>query len=284
MTTPSAPNHPRPNRLGIEMLTLLGMNPVNHVRLAADLGCVSISSGLTSLPMAMFGRPELPHYQPWSLRDDAQLRRELKAALEDTGIHIALGEGFGVRPGVDLADRASELDIMAGLGTLRINAISVEPDIARTHDQLAVLADMVLDRGMVFCVEFAPTNVLCTLPMALEAAGHVGFDKAGIMLDAMHLFRSGGTLDDVRALPKGLLRYAQLADAPAVSTFPTYMEEAMFNRLVPGEGELPLAELLTVLPADLEVGVEVPNLATIRDDSPRDHAARAVAGARALGY
>jgi hypothetical protein len=30
------------NRLGIEMLTLLGMPPVDHVQLAAELGCVSI--------------------------------------------------------------------------------------------------------------------------------------------------------------------------------------------------------------------------------------------------
>ena len=42
------------NRLGIEMLTLLGMPPVEHVKLAAELGCVSISTGLMKLPLALF--------------------------------------------------------------------------------------------------------------------------------------------------------------------------------------------------------------------------------------
>lgn len=282
MTTPSQPNRP-PNRLGIEMLTLLGMNPVDHVRLTAELGCVSISTGLTSLPLAMFGREEIPDYRPWSLRDDPALRQALRSALADCGVHIGLGEGFGARPGADVADRAADLDLMAELGALRINAISLEPDLARSHDQLAVLADMVVARGMVFTLEFAPPNAMATLPMALAAARHIGLDKAGILLDAMHLFRSGGTVADVRALPAGALGYAQLCDVPAISPFATYMDEAMFNRRVPGAGDLPLADLLGALPADLEVGLEVPDLAAVLA-GPREHAARAVAGARALGY
>jgi hypothetical protein len=47
------------NRLGLEMLTLLGMPPVEHVRLAADLGCVSISTGLSNQTLAKFGYPDL---------------------------------------------------------------------------------------------------------------------------------------------------------------------------------------------------------------------------------
>jgi hypothetical protein len=37
-----------------------------------------------------------------------------------------------------------------------------------------------------------------------------------------------------------------------------YMEEAMFERMVPGEGELPLADLLSVLPSDVVLEIEVP--------------------------
>ncbi len=32
----------------------------------------------------------------------------------------------------------------------------------------------------------------------------------------------------------------------------------MFERMVPGEGELPLSEILAALPDDIDIGLEVP--------------------------
>jgi sugar phosphate isomerase/epimerase len=268
------------NRLGIEMLTLLGMNPVDHVRLAGRLGCCSISTGLMRLPLAMFGHAEI--HAPWSLVDDAALRTELKAALADTGVSIGLGEGFRVAPGMDVADAARHLDLFAGLGAERINAIGTEPDQARMIDQFGLLADMVAARGMVFMVEFAPPHVLACAADALAVADALGHDRCGMMLDAMHFFRSGGTVDEIASLP---VRYAQLCDAPLVAPDGlSYMDEAMFGRAVPGEGEFPLAEWIAALPADCVIGLEVPQLALVRGEiSAPDHAARCVAAARALG-
>ena len=271
------------NRLGIEMLTLLGMPPVEHVRLAGELGCVAISTGLTGLPMAMFGYPDITPYPPWSLAGDPALRRAMKAAMDDSGVHIALGEGFRVRPDGDVAESGAGLDLMAELGARRINAVSMEPDIARTHDQLALLADMVIARGMIFTIEFAPPNAIASLGDALAAIDHVGRGRARVLIDAMHFFRSGATIDDLRALDPALIGYAQLCDAPLVSKGGSYMEEAMFGRLAPGDGELPLRAFVAALPDDLEIGLEVPDLVQLQAGSVRDHAARVVAAARALG-
>ncbi len=272
------------NRLGIEMLTLLGMPPVEHVKLAAELGCVSISTGLTSLPLSMFGLQDLDCYAAWSLESDAALRRELKAALRDTGVHIGLGEGFRVRTDGDVRDRGAGLDIMAELGARRINAVSMEGDMARTYDQLGHLTDMVIERGMAFTIEFAPPNAINSLASALAAVDHVGRDRCRILFDAMHFFRSGGMVEDIISLDPGLIGYAQLCDAPMVSAGGTYMSEAMFARMLPGTGELPLKAFIAALPADCEIGLEVPILADLQSGMrPRDHAARAVAAARALG-
>jgi sugar phosphate isomerase/epimerase len=271
------------NRLGIEMLTLLGMPPVEHVRLAAELDCVSISTGLSGLPLAQFGYPNFAPYPAWSLEHDAALRREMKAALRDTGVHIGLAEGFRVRPDADLRDRAAALDIVADLGALRVNAVSMEPDMARTLDQLAVLAEMVKARGMKFTIEFAPPNTINTLSAALAAVDHVG-RGCQILLDAMHFFRSGATLNDLSKLEPSLIGYAQLCDAPMISKDGSYMQEAMFSRMVPGSGELPLKEWIAALPTDLEIGIEVPMIAQLQAGrSPRDHAALVVAAARKLG-
>jgi sugar phosphate isomerase/epimerase len=272
------------NRLGIEMLTLLGMPPVEHVRLAAELGCVSISTGLSGLPLAQFGYPNFAPYPAWSLEHDPVLRREMKAALRDTGVYIGLAEGFRVRPDADLRHRAAALDIVAELGAIRVNAVSMEPDMKRTYDQLAILAEMVSARGMNFTVEFAPPNAIDTLPAALAAADHIGRGQCQVLLDSMHFFRSGATVDDLANLEPSVIGYAQLCDAPVTSKGDSYMQEAMFSRQVPGSGELPLREWIAALPLDLEIGVEVPMIAELQAGvSPRDHAARVVAAARRLG-
>ncbi|MCB2077154.1 MAG: TIM barrel protein [Novosphingobium sp.] len=271
------------NRLGIEMLTLLGMPPVEHVTLAAELGCVTISTGLMKLPLSPFGYPQLETlYEPWSLLDDAALRRDVKLAMADTGVHIGLGEGFRVAPDLDVADFASQLDVFAELGALRINAISTEPDMDRAIDQFGLLSDMVMARGMRFLVEFAPPHVLNCAEKALAVADALGHERCGMMLDAMHFFRSGGTVEEIVKLP---VIYAQMCDAPRMAPEGvTYMQEAMFERMVPGEGELPLREWIAALPDDCEIGLEVPTIARFEAGmSPRDHAAEVVKAARELG-
>jgi hypothetical protein len=37
-----------------------------------------------------------------------------------------------------------------------------------------------------------------------------------------------------------------------------YAEEAMYERMTPGEGELPLLDMLAALPQDRVVGLEIP--------------------------
>lgn len=271
------------NRLGIEMLTLLGMAPVEHIALAADLGCAAISTGLGRLPLERFGYPDMADFhREWSLLDDSQLRRDVKRVIADTGVGIALGEGVRVAPGVEAQSHAAALDIHAELGTARINAICTEPDMARAIDQYGLLSDMVLARGMDFLIEFAPPHAINSWQLALHVADTLGHERCGMMVDSMHLFRSGATAADLAGLP---IRYAQMADAPRMAPegMP-YLEEAMFARRVPGEGELPLAEWIAALPADCPIGLEVPVIAAFVDGmTPREHAARVVAAARALG-
>lgn len=273
------------NRLGIEQLTHMGMPPVELVKLVAANGCTGISAALGPMPIAMFGFPEFRPYAPWSLENDAVLRREMKIAMADTGVRIELGEGFRAGADRDVADYAHGLDLMAELGAVRINAVSMEPSLERTYDQLAQLADMVLTRGMMFTIEFAPMNTIDTLGSALAAIDHIGKGRARVLIDAMHLFRSGGSVADVAALDPDVIGYAQLCDAPRQAPEGVaYFQEATLSRMVPGEGELPLADWIAALPDDLPIGIEVPRLADMAAGlDPRDHIANVVKAARALG-
>ena len=239
------------DRLGIEMLCVFGMPPIEYVGLTADLGCRYITTGLDGFVLKQLG------YQPFSLRDDAQLRRDLLAAMDDRGVSISLGEGLLIAPGVDVRSYTADLDIMAELGIPRINTVSLEADRARTFDELAVLTGLAADRGLLTSVEPVPGLAIADLPTAMAAVEHVGRDEISLLIDTMHVARSGAGADDLRSLPAERIGHIQLCDVPLRSTGQyNYAEEAMYYRMAPGEGELPLAEMLAALPSDRVVGLD----------------------------
>jgi sugar phosphate isomerase/epimerase len=242
------------DRLGIEMLSVFGMPPVEFAHLAADLGCRYITTGLVGFaPLTTLG------YPPYSLRDDAQLRRDLLATMDGLGISLSLGEGLLIAPGVDVRSYAADLDIMAELRIPRINGVSIEPDRARTFDELAALTELAAERGILTSIEPVPGLTIPDLPTALAAVAHINREEISLLIDTMHVARSGATADDLRSVPAELIGYVQLSDVPVRSTKEfDYAEEAIYQRMAPGEGELPLADLLAALPNDRVVGLEVP--------------------------
>lgn len=239
------------NPLGIDFLSVFSLPPVEFVTLAADLGCRHISSGLTGMPYTPYG------YAPFSLRDDAALRAEMIAAMRDRDVSIALGEGFIVRPGREAQDLAGDLDVMHALGCRRINTLSMDPDLGRSLDEFGALAELAGERGMELTLELCPFMTITDLDMALAALAHVGRPDFKLLLDTMHLGRSGATVEQVAAIAPALIGYAQVSDAPLVGEA-GYGEEAMFERMMPGEGELPLRGYLAALPPGIVVGLELP--------------------------
>ena len=85
------------------------------------------------------------------------------------------------------------------------------------------------------------------------------------------------------AVPSELIGYVQLSDATHAPRFDTYMEEAMYERMVPGEGELPLREVLAILPREVVVGLEIPQRSLAEAGvGPHERLGRCVAAARAM--
>ncbi len=238
-------------RLSIEPLSVMGLPPVEFVGLAADLGLRYVALSLSAMPNP-YG------YPPFSLRDDLPLRRETLAALRDRAVTVSLGDGFVLRPGMDMRDFADDVAVMAELGAQRVNTVTFDPDLNRSVDQFGVLAHMAAEAGMETTLEFSTGLAIADLPTALRAVVAVGRPDFRLLIDTMHLVRSGSGPADVAALDPDLIGYVQLSDAPLVATIPDYMEEACFERMVPGTGELPLLEILDALPRHLVIGMEVP--------------------------
>jgi sugar phosphate isomerase/epimerase len=266
------------NALGIERLCVIGMPPVAFVELAADLGCDSIGIGLAPTP----GYNPDNHPQ-WSLRDDPASRRELAAVLGDRGVRIGIVEGFAVGARHDPVGFAGDLDIARELGADRINVVSLDKDLQRTIDGFAKLTEMAAARGLLVSAEMGSLGPIGLVEPALAVARGVALGNFSLLVDAMHFFRLGNTIGDFAAIPPELIGYVQLCDAPWAPRFDGYIEEAMYERMPPGAGELPLAEFVAALPDGVTISLEIPQR-SLADSGvgPRDRLAPCVAAARKL--
>lgn len=248
----------RKSRLGLDSQTMFGMPPVDHITIAAELGCSNVSLGPGPVPW------KLERFPSWSLLDDAGLRRETKAALRDTGVSFALADGFTIRSTTEAADRAAHFDMVAELGAQRVCTVSMEGDSERALDQMAILAELADERDMAFAFEFAPPHTFGTLEAAYRAVRKVGRANTALLIDTMHLVRTGSTVADLARLPREAIGYIQVSDAPLKGDGPDYYDEACFERMLPGDGEIPLSDILETLPGDLPVGLEVPMQSALR--------------------
>src|SRR5262249_5518168 len=131
---------------------------------------------LTSLPLG---------YPPFSLKDDAALRRDVLAALEHRGVSISLGDGFLVLPRADMRSFEGDLDMLAELGVPRINVVSLDADLGRAFDQFATLAELASQRHIETVVEPVPGLTVGDLPTAVAAVKHIGRPDVRLLIDAM---------------------------------------------------------------------------------------------------
>lgn len=263
--------------LAIGFLNGFGLPPIEFVELAADLGCRYISTVVRGVPLVPLG------YAPFSLKDDAALRSDVFAAMRHHGVAASLGDGFLVLPDTEISSFGADLDVLAELAVPRINVVSLDPDLGRTFDQFAALTELAAQRNIATVVEPVPGLTVGDLRTALAAREHVGRTDFRLLIDTMHLVRSGSGAADLAAVDPENIGYAQLNDTTLRPRLENYMEEAMFERMVPGEGELPLIDILSVLPADIVLEIEVPRRSlALAGVSPIDRVRPCVEAARRL--
>src|SRR5439155_12239306 len=134
-------------------------------------------------------------------------------------------------------------------------------------------------------LEFAIYTGVWTLAHAVDVVVRSKRQNASVLIDALHFSRSGGLPAHVGAVDGALFRYVQICDAsadmPGPGDTPALIREARTGRLLPGEGVLPLTELVAALPATAPLAVEAPCRA-LADLSPVERAKRAYQALSAL--
>ena len=181
---------------------------------------------------------------------DDKTSREVRQSLDDTGI-VAL-DIEPIIPSVDGNDFAEQLiEAAAIIGAQHILFTSRLKDQARTTERYQQVCELAAPHGIKVVCEFLPIFPLNTLSMAAEIVSTSGALNGGVLIDNLHLSRSGSSMDDVKAMPIELFPYLQICDAPAQCPidFAGLLDEALNGRLCPGEGSLPIVELLNAIPA-----------------------------------
>jgi sugar phosphate isomerase/epimerase len=249
---------------GLEHLTMLDVAPPEFVTAAAQAGFDSV--GLRVAPLS-------PGEEAWPVAPGTPMLAETMRRCGGTGVAVLDVEAISLWPGADLAGCERVLETAAVLGARYLNVICADPDTGRTADRLAELVRLARPYRVRPVVEFMAWLPVRTLAGAVAIV--TGSDGAGLLLDALHVRRCGVTTAEVAALDPGLLTYLQLCDAPAApppGTDP--IAEARTGRLLPGEGELPLGDLLGAVPDGLPAAAETPSLTARRGLTPAQFAAR----------
>ncbi|GAA0517163.1 sugar phosphate isomerase/epimerase [Saccharopolyspora erythraea NRRL 2338] len=279
-------SHPsRP--LGVGHLTALGLAPPALVTTAAEAGFDSV--GLRVLTGNGTERR-------WPVDVGSPMLLETVRRLEDTGVSVLDVEIVALKPGTAPADYEQALEVGVRLGARFLNVMCDDPDLDRASDTFAGVVERARIYGIRPAIEPMAYKRVSSLSQAAGIARRS--DGGGVLLDSLHLRRCGETLDDVRALDPDLLTYVQISDAPRrlprldrpaeplpreqVCGDDPAQVESLTARLPAGDGELGLRELLDVLPPDLAVSVEAPNLELIGSLGPRRFLRRHRDAARAL--
>ncbi len=211
-------------------------------------------------------------------RDEAGLR-EAERRLADTGLRVIDGEALWLTPGLQVADYVPLLETMQRFGAQPLLLLSDNPDDEQGFETFAELCERAAPYDVKPCLEFCKLTPLETIQQAVSWIERAGAPNGRILIDTLHLSRSGGTPQDVAAVNPALFEYIQLCDAPAEIPDWERMRQEPGDRLLPGDGGLPLVELLRVLPANLPISIEAPVRAHA-DLPPVERARRALAATR----
>jgi len=209
---------------------------------------------------------------------------EVRRAIDDAGLVLLDLEVVRLQPGAPVDDFRHLVDVAAGLGARFLLAVSHHDEQARTADELGTVADWCAGTGVTVALEPMRFTAVRTFAAAGELVRSLGRDDVVVLVDPLHLHRGGESPADLQVRGAPPIGYVQLCDAPltppgAPDDLDALAHEARHGRLFPGEGELPLLDMLAAVPADLPCTVEVQNDGWA-DVDVRDRARRALQTAR----
>ena len=164
----------------------------------------------------------------------------------------------------DLAELPRYAAVAAEMGATRTSTWCPPSSAERAFDEnyawhlerFRAIAEILSANGIRFGIEFiGPQSLrpadrhsfIYTMEGMLELAADIGTGNVGLLLDAWHLYTSGGALDDLDKISNAAIVNVHVNDAPAGLTMAAYIDN---DRRLPCEtGVIPLAGFMQKLAA-----------------------------------
>jgi sugar phosphate isomerase/epimerase len=183
---------------------------------------------------------------------------DLAARIAAAGLSVLDVEVARLRPDTPAADLAWLVDAAGALDARFLLTVSECEDREWTRRELAALCEAAAPLGVTIGLEhmlFTAVRRLADAHALVEATGR---ENAAVLVDLLHLSRAGGDVAELLGPEGRRVGYVQICDGPAVgpTTAEALRDEARHHRLLPGQGELPVAAFLAAA-GTVPVSVEV---------------------------
>jgi sugar phosphate isomerase/epimerase len=213
----------------------------------------------------------------------AAVGRDVARRLADTGLVALDIEPVILGRGPDHGEAV--IDAAAELGVRHVLVASGPADPSEVVERFAALCNRAGGSSVIVVLEFLPIFSIGSLAAALGVVAESGYANGAVLVDTLHLARSGGAPAELVGIAPHLLPYLQIADALTAPIDPSpagLREEALHGRLLPGHGDLPLGDVLAAVP-DVALSVELRSRQLMIDHpDPLERASVVLAATKAL--
>jgi sugar phosphate isomerase/epimerase len=230
------------NKIVLAPTSLPNSPPLEYVDAA-------VTAGYDGIGIRLFRSPGITYaFHP--VAGDPTLMREVKAAIDASGLDVYDVLSYYMQPETDLDGMLPSLEFGAEIGAKYALVIGDDPEWPRMVENFGRFCDAAARFGLTAAIESPVTQrVINTLPKASRLISDSGRQNAVLCLDPFHFFRTGHQVDELKALDSRLFPYSQIDDGTDAVPVPG-------GRCAPGEGMVPLREILDALPAGLPLSLE----------------------------
>ncbi len=247
------------NELSLANLSVADAGPLELLDAAGAAGFDSVNMWLVPPPALAAISVKCGATAP--VVGNAPLIREINRRIAATGVGVFEASCGWLSSAFYPSAAAPAFDTMAQIGTRRVSLVGWDADRGRFIANLAALCADAAAYGITATLEFMPYSAVRTVADAAEVLAAVGAPNLDVLIDALHLARSGGTPADLRVLDPRRIGVLQLCDAPAVGPPAERLrDESVNHRRYPGDGGLPLDDLLDALPTNIVIEIEIPTV------------------------
>ncbi len=256
--------------LGLDCLTMLEVPAADMIRVAADAG-FSMVSVWVQAPVLPGGALAVP-----------SMAADILHAVQDTGVRVGNLEVFNLNTPDPVAAYKPALEFGASLGARTATAINYGASRDDVADRFAEFYELAAGFGVRALVEPISMGATRTIAEGAALIAKAGVDS-GIVVDCIHLMRTGCGARDIANIDPRRIAYLQICDGLLSVTQEQIALEGASERLYPGEGAFPLIDILRAAPPNADMALEAPSLSRrMRGESPLQRARAGIALMRTI--